>query len=305
MSSRPLRQLVSAIGLFVALTTALSGPVGYGLTSYWNGAERLSLKARLNAARVAKYAYQHGPLWHFHRVRLAELIELPEAKEDRTRQRVITAQEKLVLEEGEPLAAPTFTRSAPVIVSESVVGHIEIEESARALLLNTGLVALFSAILGFLAYFAVRIFPLNVLDRTLGELEAAVRVKADFLATMSHEIRTPLNGILGYTDLLLDNPGLSNEQRRCAERIRGAGAVLLTIVNDILDFSEIEAGQVELEHQPFAPAALIENAASMVKSMAEKKRLALHIEVDGRVPEYLIAIRVACSRCSSTSSTMP
>ncbi len=120
------------------------------------------------------------------------------------------------------------------------------------------------------------------------QAEAAARAKAEFLASMSHEIRTPLNGVLGYTDLLLDDADLSEDQRRRIERIQSAGAALLTVVDDILDFSKIEAGQVDLDPQPFHLAALIDNATSIVSGLAEGKGLLLGIDVDPHLPPRLL-----------------
>jgi len=121
-------------------------------------------------------------------------------------------------------------------------------------------------------------------------LEHAERVseaKSEFLATMSHEIRTPLNSILGYTDLLLDDPELNRNQRRHVERIQSGGSALLTIVNDILDFSKIEAGQIELEARVFSPEALIDDTVSIVRSLADKKQLPLIVNVDANLPQRL------------------
>ncbi len=118
--------------------------------------------------------------------------------------------------------------------------------------------------------------------------EQASQAKTEFLASMSHEIRTPLNGILGYTDLLLDDPALTADQARQLERVQSAGAALLTVVNDVLDFSKIEAGQIEIEHQPFAPAGLLDNAISIVRSTADKKGLGLRLDVDPGLPPLLV-----------------
>ncbi len=120
--------------------------------------------------------------------------------------------------------------------------------------------------------------------------EAASEAKTDFLASMSHEIRTPLNGILGYTELLLDEGSepLSEDQRRAAERIQSAGAALLTVVNDVLDFSKIEAGQIDLDPQPFSLDALVDNALSIVRGLAGAKRLEITVDVDPGVPQVLL-----------------
>ncbi|GJE02049.1 PAS domain-containing hybrid sensor histidine kinase/response regulator [Methylobacterium isbiliense] len=120
------------------------------------------------------------------------------------------------------------------------------------------------------------------------EAEQASRAKSDFLASMSHEIRTPLNGILGYTELLLDDAALSEAQRRQAERIRSAGSALLTVVNDILDFSEIEAGRVELDPAAFDLRGLTDNAVAIVGQLAERKGLGIDVRVDPAVPARLV-----------------
>ncbi|MCJ2084803.1 PAS domain S-box protein [Methylobacterium sp. E-005] len=117
--------------------------------------------------------------------------------------------------------------------------------------------------------------------------ERASAAKSEFLASMSHEIRTPLNGVIGYVDLLLDEPGIGGRVRQFGERIRSAGAALLTVVNDILDFSKIEAGEVEIAVRPFSPVTLIDNAVSIVRGLAEAKGLALDVDLDPALPVWL------------------
>ena len=114
----------------------------------------------------------------------------------------------------------------------------------------------------------------EALARTRDEAMESSRLKSQFLATMSHEIRTPMNGVIGLTGLLLGTE-LDDRQRQYAEGVKGAGQALLAIINDILDFSKIEAGKLELEVVDFTLADVVEEAAGLVASAAQRKGLEL------------------------------
>lgn len=117
--------------------------------------------------------------------------------------------------------------------------------------------------------------------------EAASRAKSAFLANMSHEIRTPMNGVVGMAELLCGTP-LTEEQRLFAETIRSSGEALLTIINDVLDYSKIEAGRLNLHPEPFDLDRLIHETAILLQPQARAQGIDLMIDYDMFLPTRFI-----------------
>ncbi len=124
------------------------------------------------------------------------------------------------------------------------------------------------------------------LERRSVAAEAAAGAKTAFLATMSHEIRNPMSGVMGMSALLLET-ALDDEQREYAGAIRRASSALLTIVNDVLDISKIDAGKIELETQDFNLPMEIRETVDLLADTAHQKGVGLRCVVDPGLPRYV------------------
>ncbi|MCH2174392.1 MAG: transporter substrate-binding domain-containing protein [Lentisphaeria bacterium] len=116
--------------------------------------------------------------------------------------------------------------------------------------------------------------------------EKSAQAKSDFLAVMSHEIRTPLNGVLGMAQLMATTK-LTSQQKECLDNISISGKTLLSIVNDILDFSEIEAGKLSLDKHVFEVRKAINEAVHFHRVSALEKGLEFNLSISDNVPEYI------------------
>jgi signal transduction histidine kinase len=123
------------------------------------------------------------------------------------------------------------------------------------------------------------------LQRVYRELETASRHKSEFLANMSHELRTPLNAILGFSQVLEKKlfGELNSKQEEYVEDIHSSGNHLLSLINDVLDLSKVEAGQIELEVAPFSLREAVERGVVMVRERASKNGVALAAEIEPEV----------------------
>ena len=125
------------------------------------------------------------------------------------------------------------------------------------------------------------------------QLEAANRHKSEFLANMSHELRTPLNAIIGFSEVLAEQMfgEVNDKQMEYLQDIHSSGQHLLELINDVLDLSKIEAGKMELDLSCFDLGLLLEHSATLVRERAQRHGLALELEVDDGLGEWVADAR--------------
>jgi len=209
MPAMHLRELVNRAAITIATVIALAVPVGNFYVDYSNIAETLAFKGRLNAARVGQYIYTHDSLWQYQQLRLAELIQLPEAGEQPIRQEIYDKDGSLVLEEGAALHAPLIEQRSPIVVAGETVGTLVVQASLWDSIIEAFYVALLSVTLGLAAYLTVRWLPLRALDRALEDLRASERALAAQNDRLDAAMTNMVQGLCMYDadgKLLLFNP---------------------------------------------------------------------------------------------------
>jgi len=281
---------LSWLAAIIACAVALLLPSIYFVSAYQSQQAVLATEAEINSHLVSQLINANPEFWELEKHRLETLLGRRPANRLPELRAIYNRTGEQVAEVRDALAPPLVRKHFPIFDAGTPVGTLEIARSLRPILINSALLSLLALALAVGAYLAVKVLPLRAMQKAVTELvgerergaalqrekdvaEAARRVKAQFLANMSHEIRTPLNGVLGMTELMLGTP-LNDEQRRMAETAHGSADVLLRLITDILEFSKIEAGRLDLVSEPFDPGEVVEDVATLFAPQAHAKELA-------------------------------
>ena len=127
----------------------------------------------------------------------------------------------------------------------------------------------------------------SIMETAKDEAERITQAKTDFIAVVSHEVRTPMNGVLGMAKLLTETK-MDAEQRKCVETIVASGEALLTIIDDLLDISKLDADKLEIENLPFIAGDVVQQSVALMKTRADEKGLTLESSIDPNLPSVMI-----------------
>ncbi len=306
--SKVLAKKLLPLTLSILIIIALGIPGVYSFLEFNRLTQESSHYSNQLAKNIRQLAQSSPDLWKYQKTKYAQMLNCFLVGKNISSINILDDQLRPVNQYNHSSSGKNILGSftvqgipAKIEFNNRQIGEVNLSLSADGVLKTVFIVFLLCLVIGAAISLTVYKLPLTIVRRLECQLisyqeslvnqmeernsallaakeaaEATNSAKSDFLANMSHEIRTPMNGVLGMNELLQDT-GLTEEQRRFSGIIQGSGELLLAIINDILDFSKIEAGKIELENIPFNLRLLIEDVALLLAERAHAKGLELAV----------------------------
>ena len=281
--------------LLLAALIAISLPAARLFFDVRTRLSTLSAETEVLADELSRQASTNPDRWVYESNALSDALKALLLRRAADAVTLVDERQRTLANAGTWVEGRVLQHEASVLDSGVAVARLKLQLSIAPSLRSAGWMALLGLALGSMTWWLVSRSALGSLSQAMRalqiarvEAERAGRARTTFLATMSHEIRTPMNGVLGMTSLLLESP-LTKVQRHYVDVIRSSGDSLLTVINDILEFSKAESGKLMLEPQVFQPEALAEDVLTLLGPAATRKQLDLLCRVQPGIPGWMVA----------------